>query len=499
MSKDTKPQVDSVDEDQTDDLPANKIKTEDVGTLKKKLTITIARERIDAKRDEMFGELSSSAQVPGFRVGRAPRRLLEKRFGKEVSSDVRNAIVADAVGKAIDDSELKSIGEPNIDLEKIELPETGELEFSFEIEVAPEFDLPKIDGIKVEKQSPELSDELVDKQLEQLAASSARFEETDDAAAEEDVVTAGATITIEGVDEPLDRPGQMLRVAPGQIEGLPLVDLGKELTGKKAGDSARLEITIPQGHPNEDWQGKKATIEIQISQIRKRIVPTIDEGFATAAGFESLDELKDHMRSRIEVQMGIQQKRDMRRQIEENLLENTKFDLPDGLINRHTARVLQKRYVDLLQQGIPRDKIDENLTQLQAAATEQAQRDLKLQFILDKIAEDKELEITADEVNSRIAQMAQMYDRRPERVRQELAADGSLEQLAEVMRGEKALDALLESAEVKEVKPKAEPKKADQKKAAKKTAKKSEDKAEKKTAKKPAEKTAKKAAKTKKE
>ncbi len=479
--------VNPTDETPKDNLPENKVDVAEAGTLKKKVTITISRERIDAKRDEMFGELSSSAQVPGFRIGRAPRRLLEKRFGKEVGEDVRNSLIGESIGDAIEKSDLKTIGEPDLDLDKIEMPETGELEFSFEVEVAPEFDLPELKGIEVEKAVVEVTDAQIDDQLTQWAEQQAKYEDTDKAAAEGDIVVAGATIKVEGLDAPTERPGLTLRVAPGQVEGLPLVDLGKELAGKKAEQTAKLKLTVPDSHPNEDWQGKEATVEIHISQVRQRILPEINDAFAEGLGFDALKELRVFLRDRFDSQMEVEVRRRLRQQIEQHLLDGTEFELPEGLVQRHTAQLIQRRTIDLLQRGVPRERIEENVTELKAAASEQADRDLKLQFIVGKVADDREITVSPAEVNSRIAQMAAGYGRRPERLRQELAADGSLGQLESVLLEEKTIDSLLQDAKMIEKKPGEKEKKA--KKTAKKAAEKTEKKTEKKAAKKSAEKT----------
>jgi len=490
-AKDTQAEVNPVkDEEPKDNLPENQVSVEEIGTLKKKVTVTIPRERIDAKRDEMFGELSGSAQVPGFRVGRAPRRLIEKRFGKEVAEDVRNALIGESLGQALEKSEIKTIGEPDIDLDKIKLPDTGDMEFSFETEVAPEFDLPEQKGIEVTKPKAEITDEHVSQQIDQWRQRQATFEATDQAAQADDAVTAGAKIQVEGIAEPVDRPGLSLRVAPGQIEGIPLLELGKELTGKSAGQVAKFEVKVNEAHPNEQWRGKKATIEVAIGQVRKQILPAVDDELAKKAGFESLDELRDLLRSRAEAQLAGETKRVLQTQIEQYLLDNTEFDLPEAMTQRHTERLLQRRYVKLLEQGIPKQQIDQRLTELQAAAGEQAKRDLKLRFILEKVAEERKVEVTGDELNSRVAEIASLYNRRPERLRQELAADGTLQQLQASMVEEKSIEALLEDAKITEAKdkqPKA--KKKASKKAGKKTSKKAAKKSAKKTTKKPEDKT----------
>jgi trigger factor len=464
------------------------VDVEDAGTLRKKVTVTVPQGRIESKFDEMFGELANTAQVPGFRIGRAPRRLIEKRFGKEVRQDVRNAVIGESLGDALQKADLKTLGEPEIDLEKIELPETGDLSFGFEVEIEPEFELPELKDISVTKQALEVTDQHVDEYVVQLRQMQARHEDSDAPADEGDQVLAGTKVTVDDLP-PVERHGVTLRVAAGQVEGLPLVDLGKELAGKKAGDTAKLTMTVPDAHPNEEWRGKEATVEITVSQVRKRVLPEVNDEFAAGAGFDNLAEMREYLAGRMRTQLVSEIQRDLRSQICRYLIENTSFDAPEGVARRHTTTLLQRRYIELLQRGVPREQIDERLTELQAAAAQQAQTDLKLQFILNRIAEAEEVEVNDAEVNARVAQIAQAYNRRPERLRQELEQDGTLSQVESSLREEKVLDKLLEQADVTEAKPeeKAEPQDGPgegENKSARKAAKKSTKKSAKKKAKK---------------
>ncbi len=492
----------AAEQTETDNLPEVTVDVSDAGTLKKKLTVTIPRGRIDAKMDEMFGELGTTAQIPGFRVGRAPRRLIEKRFAKEVSQDVRNSLIGESIGSAIDKSELSTMGEPDLDLEAIELPDTGDMLFDFEVEVSPEFDLPETKGIKVEKQSSDVTDERIDEYLDQLRQERATFETTDEPADEGDTVVASATISGEGI-ETVTRDGQTLRVAPGQIEGLPLVDLGDALKGTKAGGTASVSVKVPEAHPNTDWHGKELTVEIAVQQVNRRVMAELDAAFATNLGFESLEELREFVAAQMKTQVENETRKAMREQISEHLLNSIKLEVPEGVAARHAAKLLQRRASELMMMGVSQDKIQENLTSLQAAAGEQADRELKMSFILEKVAKAEGVEIDEGEVNAQIAQMAARYRRRPDRIRQELASDGTLEQLEVAMREEKALDKLLEQADITEVAAKPAAKKTAKKAASKKVAKKADDKpakkpAAKKAAKKVAKKTTKKASSSKK-
>ncbi|MFW5839914.1 MAG: trigger factor [Planctomycetota bacterium] len=464
-------QLDNTPEPTEDALPENTVTVEDSGTLKKKISVTVHRDRIDAKMDEMYGELSQSAQIPGFRPGRAPRRLIEKRYGTEIAGDVRNALIGEALGSAIEEADLNTIGEPDLDLDAIELPDEGDMEFSFEVEIMPEFDLPELEGIEVTKPQIEITDDRVDEFLQQIREGRASFEESDQAAEKGDIVQAAAVISGEDV-EAEEHPGLSLRVAAGQIEGLPMVELGDKLAGKKPGDSVELTVTAPTSHPKQEWQGKELTVKVEISSLRKRKLPELDDELAKSSGFDDLADMREYVKAQLSQRLLAEAQQNKRQQVMDYLLENVEIDVPEGVAARHTAQTLQRSYINLLQQGVPRERIDENMAEIQASATQQAQRDLKLQFILGKIIEEKKIFVGEDEVNSRIAQMAIQYNRRPERLRQELAADGTLDQVRQSMAEEKALNLLLEKANEVEAPDSDDTQAKPEKKAAKKSDKK---------------------------
>ncbi len=444
--------VDETPDVEADDLPPFTFEAADADTLKKTVTITVPEARIDAKRNELYGELGQSAQVPGFRIGRAPRRLIEKRFGKEVAQDVRNGLIGDALGYVGEEAEFRTIGEPDLELDDIDLPDRGDMVFSFSVEVAPEFDLPELKGIAVEKVAMDVTPERVDEYIDHMRQQQPKFEESSEgAAAERDIVIADTKVTVEGIETAVESSDTPIRVAVGQVEGLPLLELGKELTGKTVGDTVSLTVDVPEAHPNEEWRGKAATVEITVTRLRRRILPEIGDEYAESMGFESMDEMKQFVGKQMESQVVTETQRAMRDQVGQYLIDNTDFDLPPAMAARHAARTLQRRYVDLMYQGVPRDQIEEHLTELQAAAETEAARDLKLQFIVGQIAQADDIEADEGEINSRIADIAARNNRRPERVRHELEQDGSIGQIESQIIEEKVFDTLIEDAAVTEI------------------------------------------------
>lgn len=448
------------------------VAVEDTGTLKKKVTVTVPAERIAEKRDELYGELNTSAVIPGFRVGHAPRRLLEKRFGKEVVIDVRNGLVGDSLGEAIEDAKLKTLGEPELKLEDIEIPETGDLEYSFEVEVEPEFDMPELAGIELKKEVETVDETKVDDYVENIRQGQAKYTESaeGDAAEDGDSIVASAKITGEGIE--FETPRVLVRVAPSYVEGIALPDAADDLLGKKAGDVVTIKTTVPETHAKEDWQNKEVSIELTINKVSHRIVPELNDEFAKQMGFESLAELKKYVGERLEANVESQTQQKLRQQVCDYLLAKAAFEMPDGILKRQTAYTLQRQALNLMQMGIPQEKVLERKAEMEASAREEASKALRLSFILGKVAEKESIEVTDAEINSRVAQIAMQYGRRPERMRQELAADGSLGQVAQSILEEKVIDKILETAKVEEVAAPKEEKKPAAKKAAKKTAKK---------------------------
>jgi trigger factor len=433
-----------------DGLPPVDVDIEDAGTLRKKVAVTVPRERIDAKFNEMFGELGQSAQVPGFRVGHAPRRLIEKRFGREVAEDVRNGVVGEALGQVLEGQELNVLGEPDLDVDAIELPDSGPLSFSFEVEVAPDFDLPEYKGIPLKRPSAEVTDELVDQSLEQFLASRGTFRPVKGPAEEGDMVDVDFKVVGENIEHV--ESDTELRVRPAQVQGIPLEDLGQALAGTKPGDTRTLKATVPAGHPNENWRDKDVEITIDVKDVKRLESPELDDELARDMGFASAAELREAVRDNLEDRLAEEAQRSMREQACKHLLDAVEFDLPPEASDRHANRLLTRRYVSMMMQGVPREQLDGQISQLQEQAKEEAATDLKLSFILGNIADAEGIQVDEGEVNARVAAMARQQNRRPERLRQELSAEGRMETLVNSLLEEKALDHIVQSAEVTEVK-----------------------------------------------
>ncbi|NQU75463.1 MAG: trigger factor [Planctomycetes bacterium] len=434
--------------DADDGLPPNIVTIEDCGQAKKKITIEIVRARIDAKFDEIFGELRNNAQVPGFRARHAPRRLLEKRFGKEAGQDVRNGLISESLAAAVEKNKLNILGEPDIKLDEIELPETGNLTFSVEVEVTPEFALPNYKDISVQAPNSQVTPESIAKGTKRILASRGILAPTTEPAGEDDLVVANCKVTGEGIDQ--TEENIELHIAPTAVHGIPLENLDEKLMGVRTGQTVTLEATVPQNHEDEAWRGKNVTVTLAVKEVKQLEVPELTDELAKEFGFEDVGKFTEYIKRMMEAQLARDRQQYMRDQVCKFLLKETEVPLPEQLAARHTASMLQRRYVELLYRGVPREQIEKNLEMLEAQAGEQAKVDLKVSFILAKIAEAEGISVEEGEVNARIADMANRQDRRPERLRSEMVSQGTLEQVNVQLVEQKTIDKLLEMANITE-------------------------------------------------
>ncbi|MHC4187723.1 MAG: trigger factor [Planctomycetota bacterium] len=467
-------------EKQEQAVEKNKVKIEDVGPCKKKISIEIPEENLKQQADQQYENLRRDAVVPGFRKGRAPRRLLEKRFGKETSEQIKLQLIADASSTAVEENKLDILRDPDIDYEKIELPESGDMTFDFEVEVKPEFELPKLEGIPVDKPKLKVENEQVDRELEQLQKWSGVWTPKEEGKIElDDQIIADANLKVEDVEEEEKLDNAEIFVRPnGFVGAVPVDTLDDLLIGAKAGDLKEKTVEVPKTYFREEYRGKKVDIKIKVKDIKFLKPATIDENFLKRFGVENEDELREKITENLQNNIEQQARTQMKEQIYKHLLDNTNFDLPTDIVADQATNLLQRQYTNLFSQGMTQEKIEEQLQQLQASSEQQAEEQLKTYFIMDKVAKQLEIDVTEEELNGHIAQLAIQRQQRPERLREQMTANGTLSQFKLQVQEDKCINKLLESAKITEVEPKRAAKK--DKKASKKTSK----KATKKTAKK---------------
>ncbi len=439
--------------DQTEEQPfVYDIKIEDAGPATKKVVVQIPKERIEQKLQEQFKELRQQAAIPGFRPGHAPQKLIEKRFSTDVREQVRRALISESYEQAVEKNALQVIGEPEFDNpEAIQLNEGAALSYSFQVEVQPEIAVPDLATLKIKKPKIEVTDENVEQAMQNLREQQGTLMPVEDRGVEDrDYLTADVHIKLEGKELAHQHDAQIVS-RPGRLAGIDVVDLDKQLEGMKPDETRTLNVNIPDTYPNEQIRGKEVEIEIQLKDIKRLELQEITPEFLAELGFNNEKELRDALREQMEQRIQFDVANAMREQVNKYLLENTQIDLPAKLSDRQAARVVNRRAVDLMMKGMQREQIESNLERLRHGARDEAAKELKLFFILQKIANEQQVDVDEAELNGRIAMLAAQRGQRPEKLKQQMAKDGTLGNLYIQMREAKAVDNLIEKAQVEEV------------------------------------------------
>jgi trigger factor len=425
---------------------------EEAGPATKKVSVEIPEDRIKSELTKQLKDLRKEAALPGFRVGHAPIKLIEKRFGNDIKEQVRRTLISESYEQAVTRNELKVLGEPQFDISaNIGLPETGPLNFSFEVEVLPEITLPSLTGIPVKKPKIEIKDENVDQAMNNLREQQGALIPIEDRGVEaKDYITADVHLKLSGNVVAHQHDAQLV-ARPARIGGIEIPDFETQIAGAKPGETRTFNVTAPANHQNEAIRGQAIQMEIAVKDIKKLELAEITPEFLDDLGFVSEQEIRDALREQMEERITYDVAQAQREQVSKYLLDNTVLELPTKLSMKQVDRVVQRRAIDLLMRGIPREQVEAQLDQLRYGAEEEAGKELKLFFILQKIAADQENDVDEAELNGRIALLAAQRGERPEKVKQEMAKDGSLTSLYIQMREQKALDQILLSAAIEEV------------------------------------------------
>lgn len=431
----------------------NKVEISDAGPSRKKLRIEIPAETVSESLGLTMDTLAAEAELPGFRRGHVPRRLIEKKFGSTVRQQAKDQLISAAYTKAIEEHKLRVIANPTAEaLDKVVVEAGKPLVLELEVEVLPEFEIPALDGIAVRKPIVEVTDDMVNKEVEKLLVQEGRLEERD-SAEPGDYLTGHAKISDDTGKVHFEQDGIVVQIpaadkgGKGMIVGLAVDDLTKQLGTIKPGTAATVKTTGPENYEFEQLRGKSIKIEYTPARI-DRIIPTTIDDVTARFGMADGEQLKTAIKMRLNQRVAVEQMSVMRMQITRHLLENTKMELPERVTADQARRNFERHRLEMMYRGMEPQVIEEQVATLRNASGAEAVADLKRFFVLNRAAEQLGVRVTDAEVNARIAQMAQERGERPEKLRQQLIQSNQINGIAEQIREHKTVDLILSRASV---------------------------------------------------
>lgn len=428
------------------------VKIESRSACQRHVIVTIPREDIERYFDNAFSELVTNAAVPGFRSGRAPRKLVEARFRKDVSDQVKGSLLMDSLTQLTEEHSLAAISEPDFDPEAVVVPDDGPLVYEFDLEVRPEFKLPKWKGLSIERPVREFSAEDVENQLQKILAQRGRLVPFDGPAQPGDYIATKITFK-QGDDVLSSSDEEVLRIRPtlsfrdGKISGF-----DKLMKGAKAGDTRQTDAELTDDAPNVALRGKKVTAIFEILEVKKLELPELTPSVLSALGdFDTEADLRDAIKQSLERQLKYHQQQRARQQVLAALTEAADWDLPPDLLARQSARELQRSVLELRRSGFSDDQIRAHENELRQNSRAATARALKEHFVLERIAEEEKVEDSPSDYDDEIALIASQTGESARRTRAQLEKRGLMDTLRNQIIERKVVDLILENAKFKEV------------------------------------------------
>jgi trigger factor len=426
----------------------------DAGPCKKHVKVTVERAAINTRLDEKFSDLmvKTPAHIPGFRPGKAPKQIVQRKFQKEIAAEVKNEVLMASLEQLAEEEKLSPLSPPELDPTKVLIPEDVEapMIYEFDIEVRPEFDLPEYKGLKIRRPTYTFTDADVAKETRKILEPYGQLapKPGENPVAEMDDIIVADLVIMNG-DKELNRATELrLKVEKRlALEDGVAEDFGKKIVGAKPGDERTVDIKLATDLPNELLRGQVVQAKFKVNDIKALRMPEYTPELLENFGVRSEEQFKEVVASRLERYLEYSQRQAARSQVLALLAGKANWDLPRDLLVRQSRKTLQRRVMEMRQSGMSDEQILGRQRQLEQEAISNTATALKEHFVLQKIAEIEKLEIEDEDIEAEIDSIADRTGESPRKVRSRLQKDDLLESLATELLERNALNLVLQSAE----------------------------------------------------
>lgn len=420
-------------------------------TCERHVTVTIAEQDVRRYFDEAFSELMPKAAVPGFRPGRAPRKLVEQRFREQVAEQIKGSLLLDTLSQVTEEQKLAAISEPEFDLEAIEVPDEGPMTFEFDLEVRPEFDTPQWKGLTLDRPVHQFSQKEIDDALEDLVTQTGEMEEVESIGQQEDFVVANVEFRHNG--KTLSRlQGELICVRPElSFSDAILPDFFELLKGARPGERRTATVQISTDAPNEQLRGQEVDAELEVVRVQRMKTPEITEQVLRDHRVDSEGALRDQVHAKLNRQLHYFQQQRIREQITTKLTESAEWDLPPELVRRQAKREGDRMVLELRSAGFTEEEIQARRNELRQNSQRVTERALKEHFILERIAEDESIDASDQDFEAEIRTIAEQSGEPVRRVRASIEKRGIMDVLRNQIIERKVINLIASQANFRDV------------------------------------------------
>ena len=419
------------------------------------LRVEVESEKVSKAWDDVAGSYTKYARIPGYRAGKAPKAIIEKKFQKEIREELEKKLLSEACKEAIQEKGIKVLSLTQV--EDVEIGDDKSMKFTATLVTRPEFQLPVYKGIVVPLKSTEVTDAEIDSSLNELREQSADFADVkeDRGAQMQDFIVIDYRGTIDGapVSEKFPKAGQPLSGNDDfwihMVHEAFFPGFSEALVGAKPGESRTFEIEVPAEFPVEGLPGQKIQYEVTVKQIKEKVLPGMDDAFAsTIAAGKTLADLRGLAREEIGHQKKADAEEAKRSEIMRQLLSQVECELPVDMVRTETRRILSDIVRENQARGVGDDILKQNEQEILGSAAQNARDRLKGTFILLRIGEVENIKATQQEFDQRIAYLSARYEMKPDKLLKKLDERNAIDQILEEVFTGKVLDFLAANASV---------------------------------------------------
>lgn len=415
----------------------------------REVLVTIPRGEIERYLKKAYDDLVPEAQVPGFRAGRAPRKLVEKQFKERVVEQVKGALVMDSLSRVTETQPFSAISEPNFDFNAVVLPDEGDFVFQFSVEVRPEFPTPQWKGLKLTRPVEETSAEDVDAAIRRVLARYGEVDAVDGPAAKDDQLLLSAVFEADGrVLSELEEMQTPLTDRLSFSDGI-CANFGEVMTGATEGETRQAKVVISANAEDEGFRGKEVDAAFRVIEVQRQVLPKLTPALLEDLGdFGTEEELREFIQQSLQRQVEYRQQQAVRQAVVELLAGSANFELPADLVRRQTARELQRKVLELRRNGFSENDIRKIVNVSRQNAQASTELSLREHFILEQIAEELKIDAEPADYDAELELIARQSDEPVRRVRARLEKSGQMDALRNQIIERKVLEVIVAEADI---------------------------------------------------
>lgn len=387
----------------------------DIGPCRKRLTLNFSADEVASVLGESYAEVDNHVQIKGFRKGKAPRRILEKKFGNEAILGAEDILAERNVNQTVEKEKIVLLGNADKITEKGTLKDGEPYKLEYEFDIRPDFEMPEYKNLVLDTIALPVTDEALDARMENIRHMFAKFEEVQEPAQKEDIVNVDFKAVVEG-NEIMNMTDRNLRVEGDRLFGLPYPELETKFVGVKTGDKVELTIDLPADHPEEELQGKPANVEIVVKKVERPILPELTDEFAASIGMSSIADFRNRIKLNMDQEAAMEARQKQEREILDQLIAKVDFPVPEKYVTEKAGFIVRDRINELARQGqgVP------DMEALKKEADVEADRQTRWEIFASRIADTENIQVSNQEISRHVDRLAQSFNTTPAKIVQRI-------------------------------------------------------------------------------